>query len=86
MKGNKINGSHKFLSVIVQTKYACVFRRLKEKFDAEVKDLELSEKAIKTKYTETKGKLGEKEDEVISLKANVRHLEKELEEARKVCI
>ncbi|XP_021928718.1 centrosomal protein of 131 kDa-like isoform X5 [Zootermopsis nevadensis] len=59
-------------------------RRLKEKFDAEVKDLEDSEKSIKTKYNETKGKLVEKEDEVISLKANVRQLGKELEEARKI--
>jgi hypothetical protein len=63
-----------------------VFRRLKEKFDAEVKDLEVSEKAMKTKYNETKGKLVEKEDEVITLKANVRQLGKELEEARKVCM
>ncbi|XP_033609333.1 uncharacterized protein LOC111869461 isoform X2 [Cryptotermes secundus] len=59
-------------------------RRLKEKFDAEIKDLELSEKAIKTKYNEAKGKLVEKEDEVINLKANARQLQKELEEARKI--
>jgi chromosome segregation ATPase len=65
---------------------SCVFRRLKEKFDAEIRDLEVSEKAIKSKYNETKGKLVEKEDEVINLKTNARHLEKELEEAKKVCI
>lgn len=41
---------------------------------------------MKTKYNETKGKLVEKEDEVITLKANVRQLGKELEEARKVCM
>lgn len=64
----------------------CVFRRLKEKFDAEIRDLEVSEKAIKSKYNETKGKLVEKEDEVINLKTNARQLEKELEEAKKVCM
>jgi len=64
----------------------CVFRRLKEKFDAEIRDLEISEQAIKCKYSETKGKLVEKEDEVINLKTNARQIEKELEEAKKVCI
>lgn len=64
----------------------CVFRRLKEKFDAEIRDFEISEKAIKCKYNETKGKLVEKEDEVINLKTNARQTEKELEEAKKVSI
>jgi len=64
----------------------CVFRRLKEKFDAEVRDLEISEQVIKCKYNETKGKLVEKEDEVINLKTNARQIEKELEEAKKVCM
>jgi hypothetical protein len=40
----------------------------------------------KSKYNETKGKLVEKEDEVISLKANARQLRKELEEVNKVCM
>jgi chromosome segregation ATPase len=64
----------------------CVFRRLKEKFEAEIRDLEVSEKAIKSKYNETKGKFVEKEDEIINLKTNARQLEKELEEAKKVCV
>jgi len=64
----------------------CVFRRLKEKFDAEIRDLEISEKAIICKYNETKGKLVQKEDEVINLKTNARQIEKELEEAKKVCM
>jgi chromosome segregation ATPase len=63
----------------------CAFRRLKEKFDAEIRDLEASEKAIKSKYNETKVKLVENEDEVINLKTNARQLGKELEEAKKVC-
>jgi hypothetical protein len=41
---------------------------------------------IKNKYNEAKGKLIEKEDEVIALKANARQLEKELEEAKKVYV
>lgn len=64
----------------------CVSRRLKEKFDAEIRDLEVSEKAIKSKYNETKGKLVEKEDEVINLKTDARQIKKELEEAKKVCM
>jgi bifunctional ADP-heptose synthase (sugar kinase/adenylyltransferase) len=63
-----------------------IFRRLKEKYDAEIKDLELSEKVTKSKYNETKDKLVEKDDEVIILKANARQLRKELEEAKKVCV
>ncbi|KAJ4445587.1 hypothetical protein ANN_12268, partial [Periplaneta americana] len=58
-------------------------RRLKEKFDAEIKDMEESEKALKNKYNDIKGILVEKEDEVINLKANARQLDKELEEAKK---
>ncbi|XP_069695012.1 calponin homology domain-containing protein DDB_G0272472 isoform X2 [Periplaneta americana] len=59
-------------------------RRLKEKFDAEIKDMEESEKALKNKYNDIKGILVEKEDEVINLKANARQLDKELEEAKKI--
>jgi len=64
----------------------CVFRRLKEKFDAEIRELEISERAIKCKYNETKGKLVEKEDLVINLKTSARQTDKELEEAKKVCM
>lgn len=46
----------------------------------------MSEKAIKSKYNEAKGKLVDKEDEVINLKASDRQLKKELEEAKKVCM
>jgi phage shock protein A len=64
----------------------CVFRRFKERFDAEIKDLEASEKVIKSKYNEVKSKLIEKEDEITNLKANARQLEKEVAEAKKVCM
>ncbi|XP_017776428.1 PREDICTED: centrosomal protein of 131 kDa [Nicrophorus vespilloides] len=50
-------------------------RRLKEKFEKEIGDLESSEAESKAKYAETKGKLLETEDIVIGLKGNVKHLE-----------
>nr|CAD7397161.1 unnamed protein product [Timema cristinae] len=57
--------------------------RLKEKYECEMKELEVLEQQLKNKYTETKSQLMEREDTILSLKANVRQLDKELEEARK---
>nr|CAD7264176.1 unnamed protein product [Timema shepardi] len=57
--------------------------RLKEKYECEMKELEVLEQQLKNKYTETKSQLMEREDTILSLQANVRQLDKELEEARK---
>ncbi|XP_067006805.2 centrosomal protein of 131 kDa [Anabrus simplex] len=59
-------------------------KRLKEKYDAEVKDLMTSEEALKNKYEKAKLILMEKEDEIINLKTNLRQTEKELQECKKI--
>lgn len=59
-------------------------RRLKVKYDNEIKDLEVSEKDAKNRYTETKTKLLETEDLVISLKASVKQLEVQLNDTKEV--
>lgn len=61
-----------------------LFRRMQEKFSAEMRDLEASEQAYKDKWNETKSKLTEMEDEIISYKAAIRQVESEITEAHKV--
>lgn len=59
-------------------------RRLKEKFDSEMCDLEKSERNAKNKYLEVKNKLLESEEVVVGLKAAVKQLQTQLEETRNV--
>lgn len=60
------------------------FRRLREKYEKEIVDLETTEKEAKSRYCQTKTKLLETEDSVINLKASVKQLEGQLEESRQV--
>ncbi|CAH1110016.1 unnamed protein product [Psylliodes chrysocephalus] len=55
-------------------------RRLREKYEKEIKDLESAEKDAKVKYCDTKSKLLDTEEMVISLRANVKQLEISLQE------
>lgn len=59
-------------------------RRLKDKYQQEVQDLEVSEKEAKSKYGETKSKLLETEDVVITLNASIKQLELQLKESQEV--
>lgn len=59
-------------------------RRLKEKFDCELSDLERAESEAKNKYLEVKNKLLESEDAVVTLKATVKQLQLQLDEANSV--
>lgn len=59
-------------------------RRLKEKFDSELKDLERAENDAKNKYLVVKNKLLESEDVVVTLKATIKQLQLQLDEARDV--
>ncbi|GJQ73728.1 hypothetical protein Trydic_g14062 [Trypoxylus dichotomus] len=59
-------------------------RRIKEKFEAEIIDLEQSEKQTQVKYTETKTRLLECEDTVIELRANIKLLEIQLKESKEL--
>lgn len=60
------------------------FRRLKEKFDNELRDLEKSEQEAKNKYLEVKNKLLESEDEVVTLKAAIKHLQQQLDDSKDI--
>ncbi|CAH0564913.1 unnamed protein product [Brassicogethes aeneus] len=57
-------------------------RRLKEKFEKEMTDLESSEKEAKSKYMETKTKLLNTEDEILNLKSTIKTLENQLNESK----
>ncbi|XP_063916009.1 centrosomal protein of 131 kDa [Zophobas morio] len=54
-------------------------KRLREKYDKEIADLEESEKEAKNKYLEVKKKLVDEEDVIISLRATIEHLKGQLE-------
>lgn len=60
------------------------FRRLKEKFDHELLDLERSEHEAKNKYLEVKNRLLEAEEQVMVLRANVKQLQQQLDENKEV--
>lgn len=64
--------------------YLYSFRRLKEKFDTELQDLERSEQEAKNKYLETKNKLLETEDLVLTLKATIKQLQSQLDDAKDI--
>ncbi|KAF2889772.1 hypothetical protein ILUMI_16401, partial [Ignelater luminosus] len=57
-------------------------KRLKEKYEKEIKDLEVSESEATTKYSDTKAKLIEAEDAVIHLKATVKQMEIQLHDTK----
>ncbi|XP_063220821.1 centrosomal protein of 131 kDa-like [Bacillus rossius redtenbacheri] len=59
-------------------------RRLKEQHEAEVRDLEAAEAALKSKYSSAKQRLLECEDQLTGQQAQLRQLGKELQEARKI--
>lgn len=57
---------------------------MREKYEKEIKDLESAEKDAKVKYCDTKSKLLDTEEMVISLRANVKQLEISLQEHKEV--
>lgn len=71
-------------------KYRCrsfiilIFRRLREKYEKEIKDLETAEKESKVKFIDSKTKLLESEEVIIGLKATVKQLETQVSEYKEV--
>ncbi|XP_066261715.1 centrosomal protein of 131 kDa [Euwallacea similis] len=59
-------------------------KRLREKYEKEIKDLEIAEKESKTKFIDTKKKLLESEEIIIGLKATTKQLESQLSEFRQL--
>ncbi|XP_066137389.1 calponin homology domain-containing protein DDB_G0272472 [Euwallacea fornicatus] len=59
-------------------------KRLREKYEKEIKDLEIAEKESKTKFIDTKTKLLESEETIIGLKATAKQLESQLSEFRQL--
>ncbi|XP_045425619.1 centrosomal protein of 131 kDa [Lemur catta] len=59
-------------------------RRIRDKYEAELSELEQSERKLQERCTELKGRLGEAEGESVRLQALVRQKERALEDARAV--
>lgn len=68
----------------VQHNYKFLYRRIREKFEKEIKDLENAEKESKAKFIDSKTKLLECEELVIGLKSTVKHLELQLAQYKEV--
>lgn len=63
-----------------------VFRRIREKYENEIRDLEISEKECKIRYGEMKMTLLETENEIILLRNTIKQLEQQLKESHEVRI
>lgn len=61
------------------------FRRTKEKYEEEIKDLEKSVNEYKSKYSDTKEKLLNQEDTIINLTTSMKQLQSQLQQAKDVC-
>nr|XP_022903446.1 centrosomal protein of 131 kDa [Onthophagus taurus]XP_022903447.1 centrosomal protein of 131 kDa [Onthophagus taurus] len=59
-------------------------RRMREKFENEIKELEKSENEVKLKYGQTKTKLLEYEDVVIHLKGSIKQIENQLSVSQEI--
>lgn len=59
-------------------------KRVRDKYETELSELEQSERKLQAQCTELKGRLGEAEGEKERLQALVRQKEKELEDVRAV--
>lgn len=64
--------------------YGLPFRRVKEKYEKEIRDLETAESQTKNKYCEVKTKLLEYEENIIGLKGNIKILESQVHELQGV--
>lgn len=64
--------------------YNLMERRLREKYDKEIKDLESAEKDSKAKFMEVKTILLEREEEILGLKSNLKQLESQLTDYQQV--
>lgn len=68
----------------VNVDYSLIKRRLREKYDKEIKDLENAEKDSKAKFMEVKTILLEREEEILGLKSNLKQLESQLTDYQQV--
>ncbi|KAG5891218.1 hypothetical protein JTB14_036135 [Gonioctena quinquepunctata] len=59
-------------------------RRMKEKYEKEIKDLEISEKESKNRYCDAKGKLLDCEEIIIGSKATIKQLENQIKEHQEI--
>lgn len=59
-------------------------KRIRDKYEVELQELERSERKLQERCNELKGRLAELEGESIRLQGLLKHKEQELEEIRKV--
>lgn len=59
-------------------------RRLREKLEGELKEVELSEATLKAKLSEAKALILEKEDQIVQFNSQLRHVQTEMTQLNKV--
>lgn len=69
----------------LQQEYDLKLRRMKDKFEIDLKELEVAENKSREKYLETRTRLAESEGSVQNLRTTVKQLEVELSHAKKLC-
>lgn len=62
----------------------CVYRRLKDKYETDLQNLEQTERLTREKYNETRSKLAECEANKQNMQSTVKQLELQLTHAQKV--
>jgi chromosome segregation ATPase len=68
-----------------QQEFELKLSRMREKFEAEIRDLEFNEKTTKEKFVETRSKLAESEANIQNLEATVKQLQIQLGHTQKIC-
>lgn len=63
---------------------SCRIKRIRDKYEVELQELERSERKLQERCNELKGRLVELEGESIRLQGLLKHKEQEVEETRKV--
>ena len=64
-----------------------IIRRIRDKYESEMSELERSERLVTEKYNQTKAKLAEFEGECERMKVTIKQKDKEITELKKVqCI
>lgn len=86
MTENRIKLEIFILIILFLENNLSIFRRIKEKYEKEIRDLESAENQAKNKYCEAKSKLLEYEERIMILKRNIKQLENQVQELKNVSI
>ena len=82
---SKLEEDHALLQEESAATLDCRMRRLKDKYDSQIGDLEHLNNTTQTKLNAIKERVTELEADNIRLRANIKSLEKEKDEVERVC-